>query len=110
MLIASAVSMRSKSNPRIAWLFCSLSVFLWTGGSQANPTPEEVCETIYTEAVKQAREALSQNKREDALRFLSDAAAVLERCLAAPEEKPQKETKKTTLALGRGLASIKDAV
>ena len=51
-----------------------------------------------------------QDKHEEALRFLSDATAVLERCLAAPEEKPQKESKEAILALDSQLRATWNAL
>ncbi|SRR2546426_7871747 len=101
--------LKTKST-KVALLLASLMASLWPIVSYANPSVEELCERLYTDSLKKAKTALSQDKREEALRFLSDATAVLERCLAAPEEKPQRESKEAILALDSQLRATWNAL
>ncbi len=60
---------------------------------------EKVCGKLYEDTLRKARAALVGGKKEEAIRFLLDAEAILERCSDVPDQ-PQLENKKkeSTLA------------
>ena len=59
---------------------------------EAGPGTDELCERLYAEYLTKAQKALSEDKHEDALRFLLEAQAVAQKCADSAERPlPQKQ-------------------
>lgn len=83
----------------LTWLLF-LTVPLWQGLLYANHSEEALCEKLYVDSLQKAKKALAEKKRDDALRFLLDAAALTEHCASVPEEPHRREQgKNNELAL-----------
>ena len=87
----------SKSNIVVSILF-----LLTFGVSTVNATSstEELCEKLHADYLKRAQRALSEDKREDALRFLLSAAEIAKKCADSPQEQPfpQRQVRESNLA------------
>jgi hypothetical protein len=79
-----------------------LSFTLTFGASTLNASSsvEELCEKLHADYLKRAQRALSEDKREDALRFLLSAAEITKKCADSPQEQPvpQREVRESSLA------------
>lgn len=73
----------SKRTALISILFFTLTFGAST--LNASPSTEELCEKLYADYLKRAQRALSEDKREDALRFLLEAQAVAQKCADSSE-------------------------
>jgi len=93
--------MRHSKRPAII----SILFFTLTFGAStlnASPSTEELCEKLYADYLKRAQRALSEDKREDALRFLLDAQAIAKKCADSSEQPlPRKQIRESGLALAR---------
>ncbi len=79
-----------------------LSFTLTFGAStlNASPSTEELCEQLHADYLKRAQRALSEDKREDALRLLLSAAEIAKKCADSPQEQPvpQRQVRESSLA------------
>lgn len=90
----------------IAKLLIAMSLFIlasWTSALNASSSVEELCEKLHADYLKRAQRALSEDKREDALRFLLSAAEITKKCADSPQQQPspQKQARESSLAFAR---------
>jgi hypothetical protein len=62
-----------------------LGFLLWETPLHADSSAEALCEKLYSDLLNKAKQALNEGKRDQALRFLVEAATVTERCASSPE-------------------------
>lgn len=74
----------------IAFAF-SLLLLLSPVSSYADSSLEKLCEAQYVESLKNAKQALVDQKREEALNFLLQATRIMESCARSPEKPDLKE-------------------
>jgi hypothetical protein len=76
----------------------------WVSSLNASSSIEELCEKLHADHLNRAQKALSEDKREDALRLLLNALAIIQKCANSPEQPlPQKQAHETGLAFARHL-------
>jgi len=74
----------------------------WESSLHANPSVEELCEKLQSDYLTKAQKALSEDKHEDALRFLLEAQAIAKKCADSSEQPlPRKQIRESGLALAR---------
>ena len=93
--MALSMQLRHKK-PFVAFLLFS-GVILLRAPLYADSSAEEQCEKLHTEALKKARQALTDGKPDEALRFLQEAAAISVRCASLPES-DRREREENVLA------------
>jgi len=94
-----------------------LAIFLLFGGVVLLRTPlygddssaEELCEKLHVDALKKAKQALTDGKTDEALRFLLEAEAISKRCasLVEPESPRGQEGNVLASASSTGQASAR---
>lgn len=83
--------------PLVLVLFFILT--LWDHSLGANPSAEDFCEKLHAEYLLKAQKALSENKLEEALRFLVQADDVAKKCADSSEQPfPQNQLYESGLA------------
>jgi hypothetical protein len=75
-----------------------LGFLFWQTPLNAASSAEALCETLYAALLNKAKQALSEGKRDEALRFLLEAATVTERCASSPEPYRQRGAEENVLA------------
>jgi hypothetical protein len=70
---------------RILLLTFFFVVMLWTPSLEANPSRQDLCETLHADYLLKAQKALKEDRLEDALRFLLDAQTVAKTCADSSE-------------------------
>jgi hypothetical protein len=66
---------------------------------RAAPTSEELCEKLHADYLLKARRALSEDKRDEALRLLVEAQTVAKTCAESSEKPlPQKHARESSHA------------
>ena len=75
----------------------------WVSSLNASSSVDELCEKLHADYLKRAQRALSEDKREDALRFLLSAAEITKKCADSPQQQPlpQKQLRESSLAFAR---------
>src|SRR5437667_11091495 len=66
-------------------LLLFLGFMLWQAPLSAESSAEALCERLYSDSLNKAKQALAEGKRDEALRFLLEAATITERCANASE-------------------------
>ncbi len=80
---------------------------LWDSSLEANPSVQELCEKLHAEYLLKAQKALSEDKLDDALRFLLEAQAIANKCAESSEQPlPQKQIRESGHASGSQLHSF----
>jgi hypothetical protein len=79
-------------------LVLALGFLLWQTPLNADSSAEALCERLYATLLNKAKQALAEGKRDDALRFLLEAATVTERCASSPEPHRQRGAEENVLA------------
>src|SRR5437870_2952311 len=81
----------------------------WQAPLTAEPSAEALCEKLYSDLLNRAKQALVEEKHEEALRFLLEAATVTERCGSSPEPSRQRGPEENVLASApsMGQASVR---
>ena len=82
-----------RMKPRVkknAALAIFLAISFWHTPIYSDTLEETLCGKLYEESLKRAKNALLEGKREEAVRFLLDAEAIIKRCSSFPEQ-PQLE-------------------
>ena len=65
----------------------------------ASPSKEELCEKLYADYLRRAQQSLTEDKHEDALRFLLEAQAIAQKCANSAEQPvPQNRDRESGLA------------
>lgn len=78
-----------------------LTLTLWDSSLEANPSVQELCEKLHAEYLLKAQKALSEDKPEEALRFLVEAQAIANKCAESSERPlPQKQIRESGHASG----------
>jgi hypothetical protein len=91
---------QSRRKTRIWILFFTLT--FWESSLHANPSVEELCEKLHADYLIRAQKALSEDKHEDALRFLLEAQAIAKKCADSSEQPlPRKQIRESGLAFDR---------
>jgi hypothetical protein len=84
-----------------------LAIFFWETPIYSDTLEEKLCGKLYEESLKRAKNALLDGKREEAIRFLLDAEAIIKRCSSFPEqpqlENQEKEPAQAFYSAGRDL-------
>jgi hypothetical protein len=76
-----------------------LGFLLWqTPLNAESSSAEALCERLYAALLNKAKQALNEGKRDDALRFLLEAATVTEQCASSPEPHRQRGAEENVLA------------
>jgi hypothetical protein len=79
-----------------------LTIALWASMANAAPPTEELCEKVYAGYLLKAQKALSEDKPEDALRFLLEAQAMGKTCGDSSERPlPEKQIRESGHAFSR---------
>jgi len=88
----------SKSNIVVSILFFMLT--FGVSALNASSSTEELCEKLHADYLKRAQRALAEDKREDALRLLLNAAEITKKCADSPQQQPspQKQVSESSLA------------
>jgi hypothetical protein len=66
-------------------LLLFLGFMLWQAPLSAESSAEALCERLYSDSLNKAKQALAEGKRDEALRFLLEAATITERCANSSE-------------------------
>jgi len=98
MMLALSISMRSQSKKPMAVFLLFFGVILLRGQLFADSSAEEQCEKLHTEALKKAKQALSDGKTDEALRFLLEAEAISTRCARLLEPESPRGQEENVLA------------
>lgn len=85
-----ALSMQLRHKKQFVAFLLFSGVILSRVPLYADSSAEEQCEKLHTEALKKARQALTDAKSDEALRFLQEAAAISGRCATLPESDRRK--------------------
>jgi hypothetical protein len=75
-----------------------LALFVRGGTLNADSSPEALCQTLYSDSLNRAKKALLEGKRDEAVRFLVEAATITEQCASLPEPHRGREPKENVLA------------
>jgi hypothetical protein len=79
-----------------------LTIALWPAFGNAAPLTEELCEKLHADYLLKAQKALSEDKAEDALRFLLEAQAIAKTCADSSERPlPEKQIRESGHAFSR---------
>lgn len=82
----------------LLWI-CFFTLASWASLLNASPSNEDLCEKHYAGHVKRAQQSLSENKRDEALRFLLEAATIAQKCANSTEQPlPQHQARESGLA------------
>lgn len=73
-------------------------VVVWQTTLSAEPSAERLCEKLYSDSLNKAKQALVEGKRDEAVRFLMEAASVTEQCARSLEPDRQRGRKENILA------------
>jgi len=93
-----ALSMQLRHKKQFAAFLLFSGVVLLRAPLYADSSAGEQCEKLHTEALKKARQALTDGKTDEALRFLEEAAAISVRCASLPESDRQRGREENILA------------
>lgn len=89
-----------------AWVIF-LAILFWHTPIYSDTLEEKWCGKLYEESLERAKNALQEGKREEAVRFLLDADAIIKRCSSFPErphlENQEKEPAQAFYSAGRDL-------
>ena len=88
--------LQNKKN--LAGFLLFLGFILWQAPLNAESPADALCERLYSDWLTKAKQALAEGKREEALRFLLEAATVTERCASSPEPYRQSGPEENALA------------
>jgi ATP/maltotriose-dependent transcriptional regulator MalT len=91
-------TMRIHWKKSVAITLFLLSLVLSQSPASADVSTEETCKRLYADYLERARQALLDQKPNDAVEFLLKASVVAESC-ASPENAPKGQDKQPTLAL-----------
>jgi hypothetical protein len=82
----------------LAGFLLFLSVTLLQAPLEADSSAEALCEKLHSESLKKAKQALVEGKKDEALRFLQEAAAISKRCASLPESDRHRGLEENILA------------
>ena len=90
--------MQLRQKTRLAAFLLFLGANLLTAPLYADSSAETLCEKLHADALKKARQALTDGKTAEALRFLLEAEAISTRCASVPERHRGRERDENVLA------------
>jgi hypothetical protein len=74
------------------------AVVVWQTTLNAEPSGERLCDKLYSDSLNKAKQALVEGKRDEAVRFLLEAATVTEQCARSTEPDRQRGREENILA------------
>ena len=77
--------MQVRRKNQLAVFLVFFGVILLRAPLYADSSAEELCEKLHVDALKKAKQALTDGKTDGALRFLLEAEAISKRCVNAVE-------------------------
>lgn len=90
--------MQLRQKKRLAAFLFFLGANLLRAPLYADSSAEALCEKLHAEALKKVRQALTDGKTDEALRFLLEADSISERCASLPERNRGSESDENALA------------
>jgi len=83
---------------RLAPLLLVSAVISLPAPLYADSSAEELCEKLHVGALKKAKQAITDGKTDEALRFLLEAEAIAKRCASLAEPEPSRGQEENVLA------------
>ena len=90
--------MRSPSKKQLVVSLLFAGVILLRAPLYGDPPAEELCEKLHVDALKKAKQALTDGKTDEALRFLLEAEAISKRCASLVEPESPRGQEENVLA------------